>query len=215
MPIKTDKNVLKQYFRSGSRPTQKQFHELVDNCYNEAFTAFVSGYHLLTDTEKNKTVKILKREAGKTVLVPFFDRINILHHRVYHYAIPVCNLGPGFVLDKIVLDMNLPQNAEYSVKDRSKEVRITQAVKLDYILVFNGTEKIYSTSSETKGTGPVHEIPINKAASQWMGIGIDIAIRYDIKSDIAVSDQLDITAEKEQMLEHTFGSAGCIFIQNE
>lgn len=215
MPIKIDKNVLKQYFRSGSRPTQKQFHELIDNCYNEVFTSFVSGYQVLVDTEKNKTIKILNREAGKTVLVPFFDRINVIHRRIYHYAIPVCNLGPGYVLDKIVLEMNLPQSTDYTVKDRNKEVHITQAVALDAISIFNGTEEVYSGSSGTKGVGPVYEIQINKAADQWTGIGIDIVIKYDIKSDIAVSDQLDITAEKEQMLEHRFGSAGCIFKQNE
>lgn len=215
MSLKTEKNILKQYFRSGSRPTQKQFYELIDNCYNETFTSFVSGYHLLVDTEKNKTIHSLKREAGKTILVPSFNRINILHKRVYHFAIPVCNLGSGFLLDSIVLEMSLPQNAKYSIKDRSREVHITQEVKVDYIKVFNGTKEIYSTPPDTKVTDPVQEFQINKSANPWRGIAIDIAIIYDIKSDIAVSDQFDITAEKEQMLEHTFGSAGCIFKPNE
>lgn len=215
MPHKTDKNILKQYFRSGSRPTQKQFHELIDNCYNEAFTSFVSGYHLLVDIEKDKTYTLFKREAGRTVLVPFFERINTPHQRVYHYAIPVSNLGRGFVLDKIVLEMTLPQKASYTVKDGTKKVRISQMVKVEFINIYNGSEEIYSTSPGAKAIDPVYKIQIGETAEYWKGIGIDIGIRYDIKSDIAVSDQLDITAAKGQMLEHAFGSAGCLFIPNE
>jgi hypothetical protein len=209
--MQLDKNILKQYFRSGSRPTQKQFYELIDNCYNEAFTSFVSGYHLLIDESTDKTIKALKREAGKTVIVPFFSRINTKHHRFYHYAIPVANLGSGFQLDKIILDMSLPPSTEYSVKDRSREVQITQKVKVDSIRIYNGPEQIYEASPDSKDQESVQELQIKSASEQWKGISIDISIAYEIKSDIAVSDQFDITAGNEHRLEHLFGSAGCIF----
>ncbi len=214
MSLKTDKNVLKQYFRSGSRPTQQQFYELIDSCYNEAFTTYVSGYHLLVDIEKDTSIQSLKREAGKTILVPYFNRINTVHQRVYHYAIPVSNLGSGFLLEKIVVEMQLPQSTRYSVKDRNREVQITQKVKVEYIKVFNGAEEIYSTSPDTKGMDTEQEFQINTVADQWKGITMDIAIAYDIQSDIAVSDQFDINAEKEQRLAHTFGGVACFFKPN-
>ncbi|CAN5331472.1 hypothetical protein BH23BAC1_BH23BAC1_17780 [soil metagenome] len=213
--MQLDKNILKQYFRSGSRPTQKQFYELIDNCYNEAFTSFVPGYHLLIDEESDKTISSLKREAGKTILVPFFNRINTKHHRFYHYSIPIFNLGSRFQLDKIIMEVSLPKSEAYSVKDRSREVQITQNVKVGYIRVFNGSEQIYESSPDSKDLKSIQELQIKASAEQWNGISIDIEIAYDIKSDIAVSDQFDITGEKPQMLEHVFGSAGCIFKPNE
>ena len=217
MPLKTDRNVLKQYFRSGSRPTQKQFHDLIDACYNsaEGLSSFVSGYAVLVDVDTDQPIRTLRREAGKTILVPSFERINLRHVRVYHYAFPACNVGPGMVLEKILLEVSLPQSTDYLVRDRSKDVRITQEVSLESIRVFNGSEALYSGSSELEWTDSVVEIPINKTADRWMGISLDIAVAYDIRSNIAVSDQLDIAAEKESMLEHTFGNAGCVFLASE
>lgn len=216
MNSKKDKNVIKHYFRSGSRPTQQQFHELIDNCYNEALSSFVSGYDLLIDSGKNNAVKSVRRVAGTTVLIPFFDRINTKDPqvRVYHYAIPVCNIGSGLILKEIKLNIELPQNAQYSIRDQSKDVQITSEIQFDHINLFNGVEKIFSLT-EIKEAGPKFEFQINEPADLWIGIGIDIGIKYTITSHIAVSDQLDITSGKEQMLEHRFGSAGCVFIQNE
>jgi hypothetical protein len=59
------------------------------------------------------------------------------------------------------------------------------------------------------------EIQLQKKATEWLGIGIDITLSYDIKSDIAVSDQLDIGAESQNMLLHTFGSVSCNFKAEE
>lgn len=216
MPNQTDKNVLKQYFRSGSRPTQKQFHELIDSCYNnEVFTSFVSGYQLLVNDERNDPYRTLTREGGRTVLIPFFDRINIPQQRIFHYALPVNNLGRGFVLDRLMLEISLPENAEYSVQDKRKEVLITQKVNLELINIYNGSEEIYSTSPKKQNGDSLCEIEVGKAAAQWQGIAVDIVVDYDITSDIAISDQLDISAEKGEMLKHSFGSAGCIFIQSD
>lgn len=215
MPLKLDKNSLKQYFRSGSRPTQKQFYELIDNCYNEEFTSFVSGYHLMVDTGEGNFTKYSKREAGKTIIVPLFKRINTVQQRFYHFAIPVSHLGQGFILEKIILEMDLPQNTDYTIKDREQEVKITQEVKLDYIKVFNGTNEIYEYTPYENKIEPVQEILIEKTASLWKGIAIDIAIGYNIQSNIAVSDQFDLTAGNEDVLEHLFGSVGCIFKPNE
>lgn len=216
MPNQTDKNILKQYFRSGSRPTQKQFHELIDSCYNnDAFTTYVSGYQLLVNKEQNTTYQVLKREAGKTILVPCFDRINIIQQRVYNYGIPVSNLGKGFLLDRVVFEADLPDSTEYSVQDKRKKVRIFQEVNIELINIYNGSEEIHSFTPGKQNGDPVYEIEVGKPAKQWKGIGIDIVLEYDIKSDIAISDQLNISAEKREMLEHSFGSAGCIFIQSD
>ncbi len=215
MPLKLDKNRLKQYFRSGSRPTQEQFYELIDNCYNEEFTSFVSGYHLMVDKGEGNSIKYFKREAGKTKIVPLFKRINTVHQRFYHFAIPVSHLGSGFILEKIILEMELPQSKNYTIKDHKKDVEITQRVQLDYIKVFNGTEEIHEYTPDENEIEQVQEFLIEKPASLWKGIAIDIAIGYDIQSNIAVSDQFDLTAGNEEVLEHLFGSVGCIFKPNE
>lgn len=211
MPVKTDKNILKQYFRSGSRPTQKQFYELIDNCYNENYTTFVPGYQLLIDRELENTIKSIRREAGNTILLPFFTRINTVHHRSYHYAVPLSNLSSGFLLEKIIMEMHLPKSAEYIVKDKSRDVHITQEVNVDYIKVYNGTEEIFNGLPDADNRDSSQEFLIKASTKLWKGISIDIAVVYDIKSDIAVSDQFDATAGKEQMLEHFFGGVGCIF----
>jgi len=213
MSKRTDKNILKQYFRSGNRPTQKQFHELIDNCYNDAFEASVSGYQVLVDWENN-TISTMKREAGKTYLVPYFDRINIVHRRVYHYGIP-CNVGAGHTLDRITLEMTFPQNSNYLIKDGRKDVNIKQAVSVEFIKVYNGSEEIHSMQSGIKIDKSSHELQIRKGATRWLGIGIDIGLLYDLKSDIAVSDQLNIAVEGASSLQHIFGSAGCSFIIEE
>lgn len=215
MPPKIDKNIIKQYFRSGSRPTQNQFYELIDNCYNEGYTSFVSGYQLLPGQEKNQLIKEIKREAGRTILIPHFNRINTIHSRTYHYAIPLANIASALLLDKITIDMILPQSAQYTVKDSSREVRINQQIKVDYIKIFNGSEEIFETLPDIKSMNKVLELSVKAPADYWKGIAVDIALVYDITSDIAVSDQFDISSAKGDMLQHSFGTAGCIFKPND
>jgi hypothetical protein len=147
--------------------------------------------------------------------VPYFDRINIPQQRIFHYAIPVSNLGRGFVLEKLMLDIDLPENTSYSVQDKREKVQITQEVNIELINIYNGSEEIFSTSPKKQEGNSLYEFEVGKASGQWRGIAVDIIITYDIKSDIAISDQLDISAQKEDMLKHSFGSAGCIFIQTD
>lgn len=215
MPHKTDKNILKQYFRSGSRPTQNQFHELIDNCYNETFNSFVSGYQLLAVTDKNTKNSVYKREAGRTIVIPYFERINTTQKRVFHYAIPVCNLADSYVLDTVNIEMKVPENATYVVKDKNKEVQITQKVGINNIRIYNGSEEIFTAAPGKDEIGRVLELQVGKSSGKWKGIGIDIEIQYDITSDIAVSAQLNITGQKGEKLMHIFGSAGCVFVQND
>lgn len=214
MPPKTDKITLKQYFRSGSRPTQKQFHDLIDSCYNGDLSSAASGYEVLVDTEINRTIFSMKRAGGRTYIIPFFERINMPDTRVYHYAIPVCNVGGGHKLERVTIAMTLPQTANYKVKDRNKELNIRQSVKLREIRIHNGAEEIHTVSSEIESRDSLVEISIGKGASRWLGIGIDITVDYDIKSDIAVSDQFNIGAQSEEMLLHTFGNVECFFISD-
>lgn len=210
MSNRTDKNILKQYFRSGSRPTQKQFHELIDNCYNDVFNASVSGYQVLIDEEGAKSITSLKRESGKTYLIPYFERINLVQRRAYHYAIP-CNIGRGHTLDLIIMDIALPKDSNYQVKDGRKAVNIRQSINIESINIFNGGDELHSMSSGIKIIKSPFKIPVQKKATEWSGIGIDIVLSYDIKSDIAVSDQLDLGAESQDMLLHIFGSVSCNF----
>lgn len=209
MAPKTDKNILKQYFRSGSRPTQNQFYELIDSCYNDqdTFSSFASGYDVVLDTGKNQG--IVSREAGRTFITPVFDRINTTHLRTYHYALPVCHMGDGFELASLILEVGLPENRDYTVKDKTNEVKITQVIKLKGIKIYNGGEELFTWTPTDKN--PIDfplQLTVNKPAKQWRGISIDLEVEYAIKSDIAVSDQLNIPAEA---LRHVFGFAGCIF----
>jgi hypothetical protein len=215
MPPRTDKTTLKQYFRSGSRPTQKQFHELVDNCYNGDIGSSVSGYQVLMDVENARTISSLRRESGKTYLIPFFDRINVVNNRVYHYAIPVCNVGSGYTLQRITIEMTLPASANYKVRDGNKELTIRQSVNVSEIKIHNGAEEIYAISSGIKFEKSVFEAQLQREAAQWFGIGIDIAVAYDIKSDIAVSDKFNVAEQSEEMLLHTFGTVECFFIPGQ
>jgi hypothetical protein len=177
MPPRTDKTTLKQYFRSGSRPTQKQFHELVDNCYNGDIGSSVSGYQVLMDVENARTISSLRRESGKTYLIPFFDRINVVNG--------------------------------------NKELTIRQSVNVSEIKIHNGAEEIYAISSGIKFEKSVFEAQLQREAAQWFGIGIDIAVAYDIKSDIAVSDKFNVAEQSEEMLLHTFGTVECFFIPGQ
>ena len=207
---RTDKSKLKKYFRSGSRPTQTQFEELIDNCYNGDSSVYVSGYAVMTDIGYGMGVASLIREGGKSLIIPSFDRINIPHKRTFHYAIPTSNIGEGTMLETVSLEVSIPQSTKYKIRDKSKDVGIRQDVKISAIRVFNGDKELYSAGSVDIVKSKI-ELEINIAAPVWRGISIDIEVSYDITSEIAVSDQLDIAIESQQMLLHTFGIASCIF----
>ena len=206
----TDKSKLKKYFRSGSRPTQSHFEELIDNCYNGDGSVYVSGYSVMTDIGNGMGIASLVREAGKSLIIPSFDRINIPHKRTFHYAIPTANIGDGTMLETVSLEVSIPQSAKYKIRDKSKEVGIRQDVKITAIRILNGDKEIHASGSVEIVKSKI-ELEINKSSPVWRGISIDIEISYDIVSEIAVSDQLDIATESQQMLLHTFGIASCIF----
>ena len=207
-----EKELIKQYFTSGSRPTQQHFHKLVDGCYNETRSAFVSGYQVTSDMNNELTLKSIRRTGGQTFLVPAFRRINTSepHSMTFHYSIPLCNIGTNQTLSGILFDLVLPRSMSYDVHDNDKIIRITQQINLVSIKIHNGSEELHSVS-EPGLTEGLNEIELNTSTDRWMGIGIDIDIIYDIKSDRAVSDDFDITRDNEHRLEHVFGSAGCIF----
>jgi hypothetical protein len=134
---------------------------------------------------------------------------------VYHYAIPVCNVGAGYTLERITMEIAFPKTANYKVKDTNKEINIRQSVNVSEIKVYNGAEEIYALSSGIKFEKSVLEVEIQREAAAWLGIGVDIAVAYDIKSDIAVSDKFNIAEQSEEMLLHTFGSVECFFLAGQ
>lgn len=205
-----DKNTLKEYFRSGARPTQQHFYALIDACFNEDQTIFLSGYDIQTDSGEKARIKSITREAGKTKIIPWFQRINIEHNRSYHYAVPCVNLAPYMILKKIYLDFLLPSSGTYTAWDKSRNVEISQEVLLESITVYNGTEElmILDKSLFPKNAG---EFTVEKTVKQWQGISIDISVAYKLNSKIAVSDEFDITEENSEKLAHMFGGIGCEF----
>lgn len=205
-----DKNTLKEYFRSGARPTQQHFYALIDACFNEDQTIFLSGYDIKTDSGDKTSIKSITREAGKTKIIPWFQRINMEHNRNYHYSVPCVNLAPHVILNKIYLDFQLPSSGTYTARDKSRNVEITQEVLLESITVYNGTEElmILDKSLFSKNAG---EFTVDKTVKQWQGISIDIRVSYKLNSKIAVSDEFDITKDNSEELAHIFGAIGCEF----
>lgn len=206
-----EKNTIKQYFRSGSRPTQEHFYSLIDASYNESYSVYVSGYGIKTGTGDHSQVKTISMEAGKTFLTPWFKRINIPHTRTYHYCVPCCNLGPELRIHRIYMDLQLPKNNTYEVNDKKSSVKISQTVNLNSIVFHNGTEAFLTLSGADIPEGPHKEFTVDAPMDQWKGINVDITVGYDIKSNIAVSDQFDITERNADELLHVFGGMGCEF----
>lgn len=206
-----EKNTIKQYFRSGSRPTQEHFYSLIDACFNENYSIYISGYEMKTETGDHSLVKTISMEAGKTLLVPWFKRINIPDSRIYHYCIPCCNLGPNLRIQKINMELQLPKSTKYEVKDKTSTVKISQTVTLNSIVFYNGTEAFLTLAGADIPEGPHMEFTVDELIDQWKGISVDITVDYDIKSNIAVSDQFDITERNAEELLHVFGGMGCEF----
>ena len=206
-----EKNTIKQYFRSGSRPTQEQFYALIDACYNENYSVFVSGYEVRTGSGEHSSTRSIIHEAGKTLFVPWFKRINIPNNRTFHYAIPACNLGPGMRLQKMKMGLLLPESKTYEVKDKNSMVKIKQVISLNAIVFYNGTEPFFTLEGSNVPNGPNMEFTIDKAQDQWEGISVDISVDYDIKSNIAVSDEFDITERNAEELLHEFSGLGIEF----
>lgn len=204
-----DKNTIKEYFRSGSRPTQQHFYALIDACFNENYAIFLSGYEVKTDTGTSR-FKSVTREAGETRLIPWFKRINIEQSRSYHYSIPSVNLGSHLSLNKVFLNFQLPSSGNYTAKDKTRKVEISQEIRLDYIKIYNGTEELFIMNDNPHASNEEGVI-VDKAVKKWEGISVDIRVKYKLSSNIAVSDQFDITEEHSEELVHIFGGVGCEF----
>lgn len=206
-----EKNSLKQNFRNGSRPTQEHFYSLIDACYNDNYAVYVSGYDVKTQIGEHCPVKSIVYERGKTKLVPWFKRINILDTRRYHYALPICNLGSDFKVQKISLELELPKSLNYEAKDKTKVVKISQSIALKSIVFYNGSEAFLTLDGSKITAESLKEFDVDTILQQWNGITVDIEVDYNIKSNIAVSDQFDITENHADKLVHLFGGLGCEF----
>lgn len=206
-----EKNTIKEHFRNGSRPTQEHFYALIDASYNEENSVYVSAYELKVDDGDEVLLKSLVRRAGKTVLIPWFKRINIRHERTFNYSIPCSNLGPEMILDKISMELRIPESKTYEAKDKNGSVIITQNIAFNSIECYNGDELIISFDSNTIPLGAFKEFEIHESIGRARAINVDVTIDYEISSDIAISDQFDLTDEHPKELEHLFGGIVCQF----
>lgn len=206
-----EKNTIKEHFRNGSRPTQEHFYALIDACYNEENSVYISGYGLKVDLGDIVPLKSMLRRAGQTFIVPWFQRINVPHERTYNYTIPCCNLGPELVLDKIAMEIRLPESKTYEAKDKNGSVIISQKIVFNSIEFYNGTELITALDGKSIPQETLKEFEIQQRIGQARGINIDITLDYEIKSNIAISDQFDLTNEHAKELEHMFGGVLCRF----
>lgn len=206
-----EKNTIKQYFRSGSRPTQEQFYDLIDTCYNENYSVHVSGYEVKPQIDVQSSIKSIVYKNGKSHLVPYFRNINVPETRTYHYAIACSNLGPEFNLVKISMYIKLPENLTYETKDKTNSVKITQKVTIKSIRFYNGFENFLSVEGSDIPDGPQMNFAPNMLQKEWQGISVDITIHYDIASQIAVSDKFDLSESNPNDLLHEFGGLGCEF----
>ena len=206
-----EKNTIKEYFRNGSRPTQEHFYALIDSCFNGDQSIYLSGYEVKTGQGDHALLNSMERGAGRTTLIPWFQRINIPHERTYNYSVPCSNLSPELVLEKITLELQLPQNKTYDVKDGNALVKISQVIALEMIAFYNGSEILHVFDHKNIPLDQFKEFLIRKNMGKWEGVNIDITVAYDIKSNIAISDQFDLTKDHAKELEHVFGGVACKF----
>lgn len=217
MCAKVSKNVIKEYFRSGKRPNQAEFHTLIDNAYNAAFSSAVSGYSILTDMRGTQAFYMISRTQGKTFLVPAFKplRLNSPYNFVYHYAIPLCNIGPDLNLTEVQAKFNIPAKIEYTIEEKGNRIAITLTAVLEKITLYNGDEEIYNVKSEEINQDSGMQLALNINAAGWYGIGIDLFVRYKIESDKAISNETDIIQPVADKVLNAFGAASCSFNEGE
>lgn len=208
-----EKNTIKEYFRNGSRPTQEHFYALIDSCFNEDQSIYLSGYEVKAGRGDHALLLSMDRGAGVSTLIPWFKRINIPHERIYNYSVSCSNLDSELILEKITLELQLPQNKTYEVKDGNALVKISQSIALETIAFYNGSEVLELFDTKNIPVDRFKEFLIRKNIGKWEGINIDITVAYDIKSNIAISDQFDLTKDHARELEHVFGGVACKFIK--
>ena len=130
---------------------------------------------------------------------------------MYNYSIPCCNLGSQMILNTIALEMKLPESKSYEAKDGGNFVKITQKIQIEHISFYNGRELLQRFDTAALPKSIQKEFLIRKGAEQWKGINVDILVRYEISSNIAISDQFDLTEGHAKELEHVFGGVSCKF----
>lgn len=200
-----EKNTLKQFFRSGSRPTQDQFYALIDACYNTPLSSAVSGYTVIPSGDEDMPLQSKTMRGGATTIVPSFEQINKPLSRSFHYAIPLVNMPVDAVLTSIDIKLRIPDSKKYVVRHNNRDIEINQIVDIDAIQLFNGKEEVYTFSAKDNFLNGrlIKELEITQQI--WEAVHLDIAISYMITSKIAVSDQFKLSELKPDMLQHVFG----------
>lgn len=210
-----EKNTIKQFFRSGSRPTQEHFHALVDACYNGEYSIFLSGYALQMGLGDEAALKSWKLEAGQSIVVPHFKSINVPQSRTFHFNLPSSNLGSQFLLSSIEMEFKLPPSSTYEVKHKDKTIEIKQQISLESIDLYNGTMPILNLEKDKIPQETKKQWSVKLEQPQWRGISIAIQVAYDIRSKIAVSDEFDLASLNPDALTHVFGGIGLQFKNKE
>lgn len=213
MSAKVSKTVLKEYFRSGKRPNEEQFHQLIDSSYNEdvTYTSFVSGYHVLVNSEE---ARIIRRQGGDTMLVPVFKNLNGQITRIYNYSLPACNLGADLQLSKIVWNLQLPPMGPLEVVESEspptrKTINLEIGIRME---IFNGNEKIISENLEVKAGKQAIDVRFDpKPQENWVGLSVDIIFDYNIKVPIPFPSSFYQSEAYNKLLLTGFGGLGCTF----
>jgi len=212
MSAKVAKTVLKEYFKSGKRPNEEQFHQLIDSSYNEdvAYTSFVSGYHVLVNSEE---ARIIRRQGGDTMLVPIFKNLNGQITRIYNYSLPACNLGAGIQLSKVLWNIQLPPMGLLEVTESESTTRKTINLEIGVRMeIYNGYEKIISEKLDIKSGKQTMEIKFEpKPQENWLGLSVDIIFDYNIKVPIPFPSSFYQSEEYNKLLLIGFGGLGCTF----
>jgi len=212
MSAKVAKTILKEYFKSGKRPNEEHFHQLIDSSYNEdvAFTSFVSGYQVLVNSEE---ARILRRQAGDTILFPVFKNLNGQISRIYNYALPACNLGAGLQLSSVFWNIQLPPLGPLEVTESESTTKKTINLEISIRMeIFNGYEKILSEKLEIKAGKQKIEVRFEpKPQDNWQGLSVDIIFDYNIKVPIPFPSSFYQSEEYNKLLLMGFGGLGCTF----
>jgi hypothetical protein len=212
MCAKVAKPVLKEYFRSGKRPNESQFHDLIDSTYNAAenYSCFVPGYHVLASAEE---IRLLRREGGQTFLVPVFKNLHGSSKRIFNYSLPANNLNADLVLSRMNWQIELPQMGKIEViePETGTNRNVTLAIKVQ-LNVYNGTQKIISQAIDVQTGVNVVQLSVEALArDQWRGLSVDIQFDFQIDVPIPLPASFYQSAGYNQLLTMGFGPFGFDF----
>ncbi len=225
------KDDLKNYFKTGAKPTEKHFGQLIDACYNkpkvsQEFQTWTHG-NAVTMSNPVKDFKSIVRHGEGTEAVPVLPIIRQRRqefNRFYHFAMPIPILSDALAMKSIFLDMETSREQVYVQKlTRAKsaqklDVETKVGSQLRSVKIHSGRQLVKTFNDLTyDGVIPGIELESQNLIEISRGVGITLEIVYffELLDRITVSvDELMTLQYDERYVTSKFYSVGCRFFTN-